>query len=237
MATARSGIDLPYGITAVREAGDIWSTENKFGYNSSVGTSYETVWDGGSVYEYISTVGTAVVTSTDTGDDNGGTVLITGLDQNYELAEETLEIGGAAGTVTWSRVFRAQLKTSTTSNTNSGTVTVTVDSIAVAQLQPSFGQTLMAIYTIPKNYQGYVVQLDIGSSKDLENEIRFITRQISNGNVWNTKAFLTTRGGFLEKNFAAPILIPEMTDIEVQAKSSATSSISATFELILEKMR
>lgn len=237
MATARSGIDLPYGITAVREAGDIWSTVNKFGYNPTVGGTYETVWDGANVYTYISTPGTATVTSSDTANDNGGTVEILGLDSNYELATETLEIGGSAGTQTWSRVFRAVLKTATTGGVNQGTVTVTVDSKSVAIISAEYGQTLMALYTIPKNYQGYMVQLDIGSKKDLEHEVKVLTKEISNGNVWNTKAFLTARGGFLEKNFAAPLMIPEMTDIEVRAKASATSAVAATFELIIEKMR
>jgi len=80
------------------------------------------------------------------------------------------------------------------------------------------------------------MQIDLGSSKDLENEIRFISKEIDNGNVWNTKAFITTRGGFVEKNYVVPIKFTEKTDIELIAKASATSSISAGFELILEKV-
>ena len=81
MATARSGIDLPYGITAVREAGDIWSGIQKFGYNASVGTSFETVWGNGTgLYQYPTSATTAVATSSNTAADNGGTVHIFGLD-------------------------------------------------------------------------------------------------------------------------------------------------------------
>jgi hypothetical protein len=42
--------------------------------------------------------------------------------------------------------------------------------------------------------------------------------------------------GFTEKNFHVPEIIPAKTDIEMRAKSSATSSISGGFELILEKV-
>ena len=94
----------------------------------------------------------------------------------------------------------------------------------------------MAVYTVPRKHQAYLVQKDIGSSKDLENEIKFRIKEIDNGNVWNTRSFITTRGGFVEKNFAVPEIIQPKTDIEMRAKSSATSSISAGFELILEKI-
>ena len=81
------------------------------------------------------------------------------------------------------------------------------------------------------------MQIDVGSSKDLENEIRFITKKINgSGDVFTTKAFITTRGGFVEKNYAVPVKIEEKTDIELIGKASATSAISGGFELILEKV-
>ena len=92
----------------------------------------------------------------------------------------------------------------------------------------------MALYTVPRKYNAYILQLDVGSSKDLENEIRLITKEISNGDVFNTKAFITTRW-LCEKNYVVPIKIPE-TDIEIIAKASATSAISAGFEFVLEKV-
>ena len=54
--------------------------------------------------------------------------------------------------------------------------------------------------------------------------------------VWNTKAFITTKGGFIEKNYVIPIKIEEKTDIELIAKASATSSISGGFELVLQDL-
>lgn len=212
-----------------------WYNVQKFGYNSSVGSTFETIWDGGGVYAYAGTPGTAAVTSTDTGSDNGGTVQVFGLDGSYNLVDETLTIGGGAGTQTFSRVFRAILKTANTGNSNVGTLTVTVDSTAVAQIQPTYGQTLMAVYTVPAGYKAYMIQMDVGSSKDLENEVKLRTKEIANGNVWNTKSFISTRGGFTEKSFRLPLVINEKTDIEVFAKASATSSISAGFEIIVEK--
>ena len=207
---------------------------NKFGYNSGVpSNAFETVWDGSNLYTYVSTPGVATVTSTDTSSDNNGTVQVFGLDDNYNLVDETLTIGGAAGSVTFKRVFRAVMLTATTGDTNVGTISVTVDSVAVAKIVPGKAQTLMAIYTIPANKRGYMVQLDVGSKKDLEHEIQLVVRNGVSGNVWQTRSFITTRGGFLEKNYVLPIEILEKHDIEVRAKASATSAVSAGFELMV----
>ena len=225
-----------FGVSIQR--GDInnFSGIQKFGYNSSVGTSFETIWDGGGDYTFITSAGTATATSSNTGADNTGTVEIQGLDSNYDLATETLTIGGSASSTSFIRVFRAKMINANTGDANVGTITITVSSTTVAQIQPTYGQTLMSVYTVPRKYQAYLLQMDIGSSKDLENEIILRIKGIDNGNSWNTRSFITTRGGFVEKNFAVPEIIGPKTDIEMRAKSSATSSISSGFELILEKI-
>ena len=228
--------NIPFGVSIQRGDVNNFQGIQKFGYNSSVGTSFETIWDGGGDYTFITSSGTATATSSDTSSDNTGTVKIFGLDSNYDLAEETLTIGGSAGSISFIRVFRAIMITANTGNANVGTITITVSSTTVAQIQPIYGQTLMALYTVPRKYNAYLVQLDVGSSKDLENEIKFRIKQIDNGNTWNTRSFITTRGGFTEKNYHVPEIIEAKTDIEMRAKSSATSSISGGFELILEKV-
>ncbi len=224
--------NAPFGLGLQQGLVNRFSGIHKFGLNTAVGSSFETIWDGNNLYTYAS-AGTATATSSDT-DDNTGTVEIQGLDENYDLATETLTIGGSAGSTTFSRVFRAFMKTANTGNANVGDISITVSSTTVAKIQTGYGQTLMCVYTVPRNYVAYLMQIDVGSSKDLENEIRFITKEISNGNVWNTKAFVTTRGGFIEKNYIVPVKIEEKTDIELQGKASATSAISAGFELILQ---
>jgi hypothetical protein len=227
---------LPLGIAIKRGMIKNFSGIQKFGYNPTVSTSFETIWDGANIYTYPTSPSTAVATSSNTSDDNNGTVEIQGLDSNYDLATETITIGGSASTTSFIRVFRAVLKTANTGNTNSGNITITVDSKSVAIITAGYGQTLMALYTIPRKYNGYIIQLDVGSAKDLENEMMLVTKDITNGNVFNVRTFTTTRGGFAEKNFKVPIHIGEKTDVEIRGKGSATTSISASFELILEKV-
>ena len=228
--------NAPFGLALQKGEINRFGGIHKFGLNTAVGTSFETIWDGNNTYTYPSSAGTATVTSSNTSADNAGTVEVEGLDANYDVATETITIGGSAGSTSFIRVYRAVMKTANTGNANVGDITITVSSTAVAKIQAGYGQSLMCVYTVPRNYIAYLMQIDIGSSKNLENEIRFITKEISNGNVWRTKAFITTRGGFIEKNYVVPIKLTEKTDIELVAKASATSSVSAGFELVLEKV-
>ena len=226
----------PLGFSIQRGDVNNFQAIQKFGYNASVGTSFESITDAGGDYTFITSAGTATATSSNTVSDNNGTVEIQGLDSNYDLATETITIGGSASTTSFIRVFRARMINANTGNANVGTITITVSSTTVAQIQPTYGQTLMAVYTVPRFFQAYLVQLDVGSSKDLENEIKFRIKELDNGNSWNTRSFITTRGGFMQKNYLFPIAINEKTDIEIVGKASATSSISAGFELYLEKV-
>ena len=236
MATARSGINLPYGITAVREAGDIWSGIQKFGYNSSVGTSFETVWTNGTgLYQYPTSATTAVATSSNTAADDGGTVHIFGLDENFDLADEIITVGGAASTTTFIRIHRAFMATAITNNVNQGDITITVDSKTGAYISAGYGQTLQAVYTVPRRYQAYLTSFDIGNSKDSEVEAKIMARPI-NGNTFQTKAFVTVRGGGFRKVYTVPELITGKTDLEIRVKSGATASVSGGFELLLEKL-
>ena len=206
---------------------------NKFGYNPAVpSNATETIWDGSNLYTYISTPGTAQVSSVES-DDNGSTVLVEGVDASYNLVGETLTVGGAAGSVTFKRVFRARMVTASTGDTNQGDVTVTVDSKSAAIITEGRGQTLMALYTVPANHSAYIMQLDIGSQKDLENEVSLVIRNGAAGAVWQTKEFLSVRGGLSVKQYSLPIRIPEKHDIEVRARSSATGAISCGFELLI----
>jgi len=238
MAVSRHFANSQLAETIDLSAGNVINTKfiDKFGYNSTVGGTFETVWDGNNIYTYIATAGTATATSSNSASDDNGTVEVTGLDANYNEITETLTIGGSAGTQQFYRVFRARMVTPNTGTTNVGNVTITVDSKSAAIITAGYGQTLMALYTVPLKYNAYLIQLDVGAAKDLETEIQFVVRETSES-AWNTKAFITKRGGFNEKNWRVPIEIPEKHDIEVRAKGSATTSVSAGFELVLLKSR
>jgi hypothetical protein len=222
------------GISVSKGLVEDFSVAGQFGYNTAVGTSFETVWGVGGTPTYPSTATGCTVTSSNTASDNTGTVLVSGLDANYDLQTAIATIGGGATTETFIRVFSIRMITANTGNANVGTLTATVDSQTVATVSVGYGSSLSAIYTIPRNKRGYIVQASIGSSKQKEIEAKILTKQVSNGNVWNTVAFQSTFGVPLFETFVIPFVVEEKTDIELRAKADATTSVSGSISLFLE---
>ena len=204
---------------------------NKFGYNSSVGTNFETVWDGSNLYTYIGTAGTALVTSSNTSDDNNGTVEIQGLDANYNVQTVTATIGGSATTETFIRVFRVKMLTANTGTSNVGTITVTVDSKSAAVISPAKGQTLMAVYTIPAGKKGYLLKLQGNLEKAKESEFQLMARPF--GGAFNIKGKFGSSGDVINYDYPVPLEFDEKTDIEVQVRAGATTAAGALFDIIL----
>ena len=226
--------NIPLGLAIQRGLVNNFSGIQKFGYNDSVSTSFETIWENGSLYSYPTTATTAVATSSDT-DDNDSLVHIYGLDSNYDLADEVITVGGSASTTSFIRVFRSVLTNANTGVVNVGKITTTVNSLPVSIVDVGYGQSLQAVYSIPRNYRGYLMSIDVGTSKQKEVEAKFMQRPI-NGNTFQTKSLVTSFGTPIHKDYFVPEILSEKSDLEMRAKADATTSISAGFQLILEKV-
>ena len=220
------------------------SMVNKFGYNPTIGSgSFETIWETGNSYPWQSTAVTVDVVSDDTNDDVAGTgartLRIQGLDGSYNFAEETVNMDGTTTvttTQTFLRVFRMSVETVGSSGNNEGDITVTYTggSDVAATITVGNGQTLMALYTIPAGYTGYLLTLNVSSGKDQEMLFKIITRDNSITDAgFQIKQFLDVRGGLTFIDFADGGAYGEKTDIQVDAKASSTSSAAASFDLLL----
>jgi len=236
--------DIPFYLAVQQGKVPGYSMVNKFGYNGSIGSlAFETIWETGDDYPWQSTAVTVDVVSDDTNDDVAGTgartLRIQGLDGSYNLAEETVDMDGTTTvttTQTFLRVFRMSVETAGSSGNNEGTITVTYTggSDVAATITEGNGQTLMALYTIPAGYTGYLLSMNISSGKDQEMDFKFIQRDNSVANAgFQTKQFLNVRGGQTTVIFNAINVIPQKSDIYVSGKASSTSSSSASFDLLL----
>jgi len=226
----------PLGLAIQKGLINNHNAQGIFGYNSSVSSTFETISSVDGLYSYPTASSTAVATSSNTASDNTGTILVSGLDENYDQVSETLIIGGGAGSTSFIRVFTARMITANTGDSNVGNITVTVDSKTVAYIPATYGSSLSANYTIPRNYRGFIMSAYAGVSKQKELEAKIMTKQISNGNVWNTVGYQTTFAIPVYQEFVVPIEIAEKSDIEMRAKTDATTSVSGGFTLILEKI-
>ena len=205
---------------------------NKFGWNTGVGTSFETIWDGSNVYTYHN-AGTAVLTGDTPEDDNLSTVEIQGLDENFVLQTETATVSGAATTTQFSRVFRMILKTANTGVTNSDDIRCTVDNTTAALITADGGQTQMSLYTIPAGKTGYLKQFQGSLDKQKEVVFRIISRDNDSNGAFVEKARFGTFGVPVNYIYTYPLKFSANTDIQVQAKAGATTEAGAIFDLVL----
>ena len=231
-STGQMTHNLEVGVAIVSNKIEKLSGVHKFGYNSAVGTSYETVWDGGGTYTFPSTATTATVTSASGATDSGVLVYIEGLDANYVAQSETVTLN-ASGTFTttntYLRLHRAYVAGSTAAD---GDITITVDSLTVAKVLSDYQQTEMLVYTVPAGCTAYVLQVDAGVQKNQEIVAKLMTRE--DGGVFLTKGILSSFGTPISRKFDIPMMLPEKTDIRLDAKAGATTEISGEFEIVLE---
>ena len=245
-ATPGSG-DIDFYLAVAKGDFTGYAKVSKFGRNPGVKSAdYESIWDGSNLYPWPTAAETLNVVSTDTDDSSSGTgartVEIEGLNSSWAVITETVSMNGTTNVTTTNsflRVYRARVVTAGSSGVNEGTITMTntTSSNVIAQISvdnSGFGQTLMAIYTIPAGKTGYLISINGSSSKDNEHSFRLLARDNTVSNAaWNTKEFLNARGGFnLYKKFAIN-KYTEKTDLDFQAIASAASAASGGFELIL----
>lgn len=211
---------------------------NKFGYNTSVGSSYETITDLGTNNLPTSAAVVSVV-SASTADDDGSTgaekVEIQGLDANFNLQTEIVTMNGQSAvttTNTFIRVFRMRVTEAGSGGVNAGNITASISASDVARINANEGQTLMAVYTVPAGKKAYFVKFQGSLSKNQEANFQ-LRAKVYNSGAWNVKGLWGTFANAITYDYPIPLEFDEKTDIQIRGKAGATSEMGAIFDLIL----
>lgn len=233
LENAQQNVTVPYGLFIRRGNYPKLGGIDKFGYLPTATTSYKTVWDGDSIYAYPSSAVTMTATSASAGTDENVEITIQGLDTNYDALTETVTLN-ASGTATTNgeflRVFRAYVSNGTDLD---GDVSIANGGTTYAKITAEMQQTLMAVYTIPRGYRGYLVAGNMSVEKNQPVVAKLMTRRV--GGVLRVSGLVTSFGVPFQRTWNLPPVLDEKTDIEIRAKAGATTSIAAGFEIVLEK--
>tara|TARA_A100000172_G_scaffold20591_1_gene11697 strand:- start:87 stop:839 length:753 start_codon:yes stop_codon:yes gene_type:complete len=237
--TAR-GIHEPFYLQVSR--GQILEHETvfKFGFNPDVNGTEETIWDVGGIYAYPGSA-VAMTVTTDAGtpaNDNGVKVIVFGLDEDYNEVNQEVTLAGAGTattTQTFLRVFRAYVSGS---QAPTGNLNITNGGTTYARITVGENQTLMAMWTVPAGYTGFLDHVNIATGTTNANQ--YVTAQIvqrTQGGVFRVMMKQTLgSGGIADFLLRYPILVPEKTDLEVRAVSSgANNLISSNFSIVYIK--
>jgi len=226
---------FPYGINIRKGIYDNIGGIDKFGYLPTATTAFKTVWDGDNIYTYPSSAVNMQVYS-DEEADNGVEITIQGLNADYNQITETvtLDLSDSTGAVETTnqflRVFRAFVSNGTSIT---GDVVIANGGTTYAKIFADYQQTLMAVYTIPAGFTGYLVAGNISVEKNQPVVSQLMVRRV--GGVLRSQGIVSTFGVPFQRKWEFPPVLPEKSDIEIRAKAGATTSIAAGFEIILEK--
>jgi hypothetical protein len=242
-----NGRNIDFAVALARGGAAGVVAEFKFGQNPSVGTSFETVWTLGGDYVFPPAATVMTVSSTDANDNAVGTgaqsVIVSGLVDDYVPDSEIVALAGQTPVPTtknFIRVHRVQTLTAGSNEVNHGdlhvgvgTVTAGIPATTYAHVPPENGQTLAAVFTVPKGYTAYPRGAQFSVGKGDSGDVRLSIRAPGNG--WNAQLAYQMYQNYVSVSPNVwTIPIPEKTDFMVEACSATgTLAVSASFELLL----
>jgi len=250
---SRFGLTEPFNLQVARNQIAYHESVYKFGNNAAVADSLETIWSQGGLYSYLSAATVLKVSSSSTDDASAGTgartVELFGLDGDYNEISETVTLNGQTAvntTQSFLRINRMIVRSAGSGGANAGviyagtgTVTTGVPANIYAIINgDGSNQTLMALWTVPAGYTGYLMQYDVSNGTTSNTpavcKLSLVARPF--GEVFQIKDVKSlTTGMHIENTLIVPLKFTEKTDIEARAISSSASvsfDISAAFEII-----
>ena len=211
---------------------------HKFGAVPSLATNTTgTVWDkNDTVYPWASwaTAGIINVDSSSASDINKS-ITVVGLDANYNQISETITLTTQTNnnsSNSFIRIFRAFVSDG---ETNVGQISVQRDTTDVAIITAGYGQTLMAVYTVPAGYTGYLYKGTCSAQSGADGTGNMFVRYFGQSSFRNGHSFeVSGAGGQYMYDFSFPIPIPEKSDIDVRITTRSNNGrYTAAFDLLL----
>ena len=213
---------------------------HKFGAtpSQSINTT-ATVWDkGDTLYPWsaFDTAGVLVVAQVGASD-NGKTLTVQGLDGDFNLVSENFTLsssGTVTGTQTFKRVYRGFL----TDGTNVGQINVSRDGTQVLRMLAGAGQTLMAVYTVPAGYTGYLYHGNCTAQSGADATGFMYVRYNTVGTTFKVGHTFEVSGdgGPYDYKFSFPQELAEKTDIDVRLTTRSNNGrFTAAFDILLIK--
>ena len=222
------------------------SSINKFGRNSNVASgATEEIWDGSAVYTWPSTASiTHIRSAVDSATTQGMIIEIQGLDTNYNKVIQNTTLDGAdsttevALTTALRRAFRMEFLDGSAADQD---IQVGPTGFATQQAIITAGnnQTLMAIYTIPANYTGFMTAwyaaINPATNQDPTSmPIRIWNRDNANGYAPQIKHIHGIIEGHVQHFYKPYPKLTEKTDVWMTAAPvGKAADVSSGFDIIL----
>lgn len=195
------------------------------------------VWDVNDINYPWSAFDTAGVINVDrvNAADANKIVTVIGLDAEYNDTQESITLTAASnntGVVIFKRVFRAFVADG---ETNVGNIDIQKNSTTVARITAANGQTLMAVYTVPAGYTGFLYKGTASAQSGADATGNMFVRYFGQQSFRTQHTFeVGGVGGQYTYEFSFPPPVPEKSDIDVQVSGRTNNGrYTAAFDILL----
>ena len=190
-----------------------------FGFNRTIETAYETVWNnGGGIYTFPTEALTMSCVSSSASDTMS--ILIQGLDANYEAIDDVVTLTGTTPVSTNIQFFRINAVVILSGN-NVGNISLTNGGTTYAYIEATLGTTQGIIYTTPARNSLYIFTADFTSGTVNPNKYIFSRARQGSSNARVLHFWEATFATNIEFNIVVPFRVPPKTDFTIEAKSSS----------------
>ena len=204
-----------------------------FGYQSSVTTTAIPIWENAAAYVYPTSATTLTLVSSSASDDTLASVLINGLDANFNPISETLFLNGVTGVTTVNSYLRVNsmilVSAGTGQTTNVGTITLKQSSNTLSQIAIGIGKSQSTIYTVPNGYTFYLDLVEVNTSNSYTGST-IVTYKVQTINNSNGVKIVALQQPFVSiytiSRPSEPFAYAQKTDIQWQLNTS-TGTIAA----------
>lgn len=223
-----------------------WFAATIVGENPNINsTTYESIWNAGGIYTGWDVTSAAVVTivSDNVNDAAAGTgartVLVEGLDGDYNEISETVTLDGTSivtTSATFLRVWRVTVQTAGSGEANAGVISGTIDGDSVFVMPAGNNRTLLSMFTVPANAKAYLYHFwfENASNDQLRWELNY---REENG------VFVPKRQGVIHRfsirfNAHGIESFTEKTDIDIRSRretGAGTSRVTSGYRLLIER--
>jgi len=223
----------PFDLQVARNQIAGHQTVSIFGYQASVGTTPIPIWENASTYTFPTSASTLTLVSTSTSDNTSASVLISGLDANFNPISETLFLNGTTGVTTVNSYLRVNslvmVSPGTSQATNVGIITIKQSTNTLAQINAGVGKSQSTVFTVPNGYTFYLDLAEVNTSNSYTGSTIVTYRVQALNNVTGVQLTVLQQPfvSLYSANRASdPFAYTQKTDIQWQL-SASTGTIAA----------
>ena len=233
----QAGTSEPFELQASRGQIPAHTTRNIFGTATAIGTTFTTPWElaNTTALPFLSSQSQLTLSSA-SASDTAVSILVSGLDDDYNPVSEVVALNGTTG-VTTTKEYRFINDLITVAGNAVGLVSAKVGATTYAAITATYGRNQAAVYTVPAGHSFYLGRIDAFTAT-ANNDTKIMTfrnkNTFSDGRVFNVAQTSFVQRMDIQRVF--PFKIPEKTTVEFQVRmNSQTADIGIFSEGILVK--